>query len=599
MGAESTGLETRGFQAKGFKVADHYGPPHETQIKSLLQGGKATPLAGGKTLLSDGVTLQMLSETNTLQLTVTASECLYDSSAQTASSAGPLRVESPDGKFSIEGDGWLWRQTNSSLFISNRVHTVVQSAALDAPPGAKSETRGASSESGPMEIFSKRFSYESISGQGLYQENVRVAGTNLNLKSASLKLEMPKNERQLQNAIAEQDVIIDYKGLQASGDKAEFSSRTGLVRISGRNPSWHAGPREGRGNELIIDRTNGVFQAKGNAWLKLPGQSIGGSQLLSSSELSAAKSGDSTNRYVEVSCDSYELRTNLGVFRKDVRASERVGDQSRSALNCSLMTLTFAGSNELQTLVAETNVTIVEQLTNRFVGGKAVYVATNGLFELTDNPRWYSGQREGKGDVLRVNTRTEEMLVKGNATMRLPADEFAGDLGPVGPADKHKPRPTSGRDTFAEIACKEYTLTTNSASFRGGVLACHPQMEWMCETLVVKSSGAQGSKPDSMLAERDVRFELENTEGQKVHGTGDKAVYTFGISDTVTNDLLTLTGKPASLVTTNGTAFNDRIIYNRVTGQLSVPGGHYRIEGQAPIASSNVFVMPKTKLGRP
>jgi lipopolysaccharide export system protein LptA len=248
--------------------------------------------------------------------------------------------------------------------------------------------------------------------------------------------------------------------------------------------------------------------------------------------------------------------------------------------------------------VAETNVTLVEQLTNRFAGGKAVYVATNGLLELTQNPSWHSGQREGKGDVLRVNTRTQEMLVKGHATMRLPADELAGDLGPVSPGDKRKPPPAFGTGTFAEITCNEYTLSTNSASFRGGVLACHPQMEWMCETLVVKSSGAQSGKPDSMLAERNVRFDFENNDGQKVHGTGDKAVYTFGISDTVTNDLLTLTGNPATLVTTNGTAFNNRIIYNRATGQLSMPGGQYRIEGQAP-ANSNVFVLPKTKLGRP
>jgi lipopolysaccharide export system protein LptA len=597
MGQVNQGLETKGFQAKGFKVADHYPPPHETQIKSLLQGGKAVPLVAGKTLLSDGVTLQTFSETNTLQLTVTASQCLYDSTAQTANSAGPLRVESPDGKFSIEGEGWLWRQTNSSLYISNRVHTIVQSAALD-PSAAKQDSKGPDSESGPMEIFSEQFAYESISGQGIYRGNVQVAGTNLNLKSHVLKLEMPKNERQLQSAIADQDVAIDYKGLQASGDKAEFASRTGLVRISGRNPTWHAGPREGRGNELIIDRTNGVFRANGNAWLKLPGQSLGGSDLRPGSEVSPASPADSTNSYVEVSCERYEIRTNLAVFRKDVRATEWVGGQPRSALNCSLMTLTFAGSNELQTLVAETNVTLVEQLTNRFAGGKAVYVATNGLLELTQNPSWHSGQREGKGDVLRVDTRTQELLVKGHATMRLPADELAGDLGPVSPEDKRKPPPAFGTGTFAEITCKEYALTTNSASFRGGVLACHPQMEWMCETLVVKSSGAQGSKPDSMLAERNVRFDFENNDGQKVHGTGDKAVYTFGISDTVTNDLLTLTGNPATLVTTNGTAFNNRIIYNRTTGQLSMPGGQYRIEGQAP-ANSNVFVLPKTKLGRP
>src|SRR6185369_16184281 len=48
----------KGFQAKGFKVAEPYGPPHENQIKSLREGGKAQPLPGGRTLLSDGMILR-------------------------------------------------------------------------------------------------------------------------------------------------------------------------------------------------------------------------------------------------------------------------------------------------------------------------------------------------------------------------------------------------------------------------------------------------------------------------------------------------------------------------------------------------------------
>src|SRR6266404_2649544 len=158
--ADNAGFETKGFQAKGFKVADHYGPPYETQIKSLLQGGKATPLSGGKTLLSDGVTLQTFTETNTLQLIVKAPQCLYDSVEQTASSAGPLRVQLPDGRFSTEGEGFLWRQTNSSLFISNHVHTLVHSDALQSP-ATNPQSKKSGTEAPPTDIVSDRFSYES------------------------------------------------------------------------------------------------------------------------------------------------------------------------------------------------------------------------------------------------------------------------------------------------------------------------------------------------------------------------------------------------------------------------------------------------------
>src|SRR5882724_29555 len=48
---------------KGFKIAEPYGPPHETQIKSVLEGGRALPLGGGMILFSNGVILRNFSET--------------------------------------------------------------------------------------------------------------------------------------------------------------------------------------------------------------------------------------------------------------------------------------------------------------------------------------------------------------------------------------------------------------------------------------------------------------------------------------------------------------------------------------------------------
>jgi len=587
VGAENPGFEARGFQAKGFKVADHYPPPHETQIKSLLEGGKATPLGAGKTLLSDGVTLQTFTETNTLQIRVMAPQCLYDSTEQTASSAGPLRVQTPDGKF-IEGEGFLWRQTNSSLFISNKVHTTLRSDAIGYSATAAQGNQSTADEP-PSEIFSREFRYISSSGEAIYEDNVRVTGTNLNMTCGKLKIDIPKNERQLQNVIAEHDVAMDYKGIQANGQRADFSSRTGLVRIGGGRPTWRAGTREGHGNELIIDRTNGIFQAQGDAFLKMTNQSV-----LSASG-SALESGKSlTNRLVEVFCDNYELRSNWGVFRKEVQVKEHSGEQLRGKMNCELMTLSLVGTNELQTLVAETNV-VIEQDTNRFVGGKAVYNGTNGMLDLTENPRWQAGTREGKGDLLRVDTRTSEMLVLGDASMRLPADEFATDLEQESAGQKSKPKIKSGPPEFAEIFSQEYTLRTNSASFRGGVHACHPRMEWFCDELTVGSTTGHG-KPERILAEQNVKFEFEKENGERIYGTGDKAVYHFDVSGTVTNELLTLTGNKAILVTTNGTYSNERIIYDRAHNSVSMPGGGYRIEGVASSVNTNMFALPKHKV---
>src|SRR6266851_322267 len=99
----------------------------------------------------------------------------------------------------------------------------------------------------------------------------------------------------------------------------------------------------------------------------------------------------------------------------------------RGKMGCSLMTLTFASSNELQTLCAETNV----------------------VLELTEDPTWQAGAKAGKGDLLRVNTQLNEMLVRGNASMRLPADEFASNLTPASPGQKIKPPSKPGTNQFA------------------------------------------------------------------------------------------------------------------------------------------------------
>jgi len=86
-----------------------------------------------------------------------------------------------------------------------------------------------------------------------------------------------------------------------------------------------------------------------------------------------------------------------------------------------------------------------------------------------------------------------------------------------------------------------------------------------------------------------------------MHGTGDNAVYTFGLLNTVTNgvrpmDELRLTGTPAALSSTNIVSRNDLIIWNRLTDKLDLPGSNYTIQGKGPAMGTNTFALPKKKL---
>ncbi|HWX21334.1 MAG TPA: hypothetical protein VN578_15650 [Candidatus Binatia bacterium] len=592
--------------AKGFKVDSYFPAPHETQIKFHLEGATFTQLASGRFFLLNDMTLQTYRETGEGEFLIKAPECLYDSDRTNASSAGPLHVQTADGKFSIDGDGFLWEQP-SSLFISNNVHTIVQRELLESP-GASPSATTAQPEARNIEIFSRRFEYTADPGEGIYRDAVRVTGTNLALTCGTLKFQLPMSSPPggatpnvpapdraslsgLQSINAEQDVIVDYATIHAEGTGAVYSARTGLLHLTG-NPTWRADQRQGHGDELVIDRTNNIFTATGHGWLKLPGQTLGQSGFLPGVATNSPTASAATNQTVELACATYEIHTNWALFREDVRATNYLGDQARSKMSCALMTVTFGGTNQVDRLVAETNV-VIEQEDKRLAGGRAVYTGANGLLELTDHPSWQSGLREGQGALVQVEGQRGELRVRGNAFMRLPAAEL-GQPETLASGAAPKPAPDTGTNQFAEIYCDSYLLRTNTAWWTGGVYVSHPRMNWVCERLTA-NLGPAGAESKTMVAEEAVTFDLRDQKGQTVHGTGDKAIYDYNVTGAATNDLLTLTGAPAFLQTTNGTIRDKLVLLDRANSKLVAPGNYLiRIRTNG----TNTFAMPGNRFKR-
>jgi len=582
---------------KGFKVAQPYGAPYEKQTKSQLEAGKALPVRGGY-LLSEGVTLRAISESNTLQLVVQAQECFYSPSNHTANSAGPLQMQTADGKFSIGGVGFYWLQTNSSLFISNQVHTLILAELFQSAtnqPGSAGNP-----DMGPLSIWSDRFHYDGTSGLGIWSEHVLVigtntTGTNLALSSELLTAEVPIKQRQVRSLLAEGNVVIDYNGLHGTGGRLNYAPNTGLIRLWD-HAAWTAQQREGSGDELIIDRSNQVFQVNGHAWLNLPGQSIGETGFLSFSNTPVQSISKAEQRSVEILCPRYEIRTNSAIFYDQVQLREHWNGTVRGRMNCQLMTVSFAGTNELQSIVADKNVVIEEGEDKRFTGGHAVYSHTNTTLEITQNPEWRDGTRSGKGELLRLNTERNEMLVRGNAWLRLPANQLANQLSLTNHAAAH-PSSLSPTNQFADIYCQEYTLQATNSVFRGGVYATHPEMNCTCEQMTVRMPSAGLT---NVISEGNVVFDLLTQQG-KTHGTGDNAVYSFGAVDTATNgtqtiDQLKLTGTPAVLSTTNRTLQDLVIIWDRLSNKVVLAGGNYKMQGSGRALPTNTFQLPNKKL---
>jgi hypothetical protein len=94
-------------------------------MKSRLSGAEAQPLPGGL-LVIKLFKLETFNTNGSPQVVVEAPECVYDTANNTANSPGHLQLRSSDGKIRTEGDGFLWRQDDSFLTISNHVRTVIE-----------------------------------------------------------------------------------------------------------------------------------------------------------------------------------------------------------------------------------------------------------------------------------------------------------------------------------------------------------------------------------------------------------------------------------------------------------------------------------------
>jgi hypothetical protein len=111
--------------ATDFTSNTYYEPPHEQQVKMRLSGAEASPLPGGLLDVKQ-LRIEVFEPDGKLQAIVRAPQCTYAPMDGLASSAGHLVMETSDGKMRTEGDGFLWRQSDNSLTISNNVYTAIK-----------------------------------------------------------------------------------------------------------------------------------------------------------------------------------------------------------------------------------------------------------------------------------------------------------------------------------------------------------------------------------------------------------------------------------------------------------------------------------------
>jgi lipopolysaccharide export system protein LptA len=566
-----------------FAPGGYYPPPHQKQLKSLLTGLSAEERASGVYFVKEA-RFETFLENSQREMLVQAPSCLYDNKGDhSISSPGPLDFQAADGKFSIAGQGFHWSQTNSSLFISNDIHTIVHPELLQTQ-NSTSKTNKAPVAAKGINILSDRFDYFGESGIGNYRDNVRVSGTDLEMSAAQLQFVMPMKQKTLQRMTADENVHLVSGELRASGQHVDYTPSTGLIRVQGE-PKWQAEQREGQADELLIDRSNRIFRAVGHSRLQISGQNTNAPGFL------PGISGSASNQIVEVLSDSYEIRTNSAEFISQVHVAEKLGDESRAKMTCDHMVVTFSGTNQMDHLLAEENV-VIEQASKKFTAHKAFFTATNQLLNLTGEPAWYDGLRSGRGDTIGLNGLKNEMIVRSNAWLELPA----GTISPTSSLSTAATDSLLTTNRVAQISCPEYSLGTNESIFQGGVLVSHPQMQLNCETLTMQAPDSS-ARAQTLVAQQDVNFDLINENGQKIHGTGQRVVYQYSVVSGKTNDFVELTGDP-KLTMTNGSTFQNKVImFDRISGKVIAPGKYF-IRSLGTSNPTNNIPSPKTERRR-
>lgn len=98
-------------------------------------------------------------------------------------------------------------------------------------------------------------------------------------------------------------------------------------------------------------------------------------------------------------------------------------------------------------------------------------------------------------------------------------------------------------EIFADSA--DFNLKTQLAVYTGHVRVEDSQMKLTCGVMTARVP--KSGRPDSIVAEQNVVIDAIDNEGKPVHATGDKAVYTYRVINSVTNETVELTGNPRVL----------------------------------------------------
>lgn len=560
------------LEANNFSTSEYYPPPHYTNLQFQLSAAQARSLASDRQLLLTKVKLQTFKVTGELELVIEVPECIYDQTNRTVGSPGPLQVRSGDGRFRIAGEGFSYRQGESRVVISNRVHAVVELPTTNS--------------AGPLEITSRWFEFDKDQLRGVFHDEVHGGDTDFEFTCGQLSVSAVTNQmvaatNRLAFDLVEADgafnVIGKAGGKQAgrrvSAQRGVYRRSAGTIELVG-DAKWQLEPdgRSGRSDRVIGQQTAGTIEAVGNVALRSPRELLGAAGSILSASNAPTAAGN-VSPLVDLFANRCTFRTNEFTAEGGVRLL-----YTTNQLTCDRLEAREGTAPAPEKIASATGHVIVSRAGGSIVADRADYTEADGALVFRGEPRWRIEQNTGIAERLTIRTRAGEVLAENNVKVVVPLGPGTGSFLSFFPGDA----PTNSTSTVIEVSAHSFLAATNSrqVTFTGDVR--------------VHQSPANGSEPRLQSDELALRFSTNATprverlearhnvvyEQGKPGGTNGPAIYRRMTARTITADTDSATGKLGELVADGGVkltepgtqATGDRAVYTSATDTFRLTG---------------------------
>ena len=557
------------LEANNFSTSEYFPPPHYTNLQYKLTAAQGRSLPGDQQLLSK-VTLQTFKMTGEAELVIDVPECVYDPASRTVDSPGPLIVQSGDGRFRITGDGFSYRQGESRVVISNRVHATVEVPATNA--------------AGPLEITSRWFEFDKDQNRGVFHNEVRGGDPDFEFTCGQLSVSAITNELvtvtnrmafDLIEAEGALNVVGKAGGKQAgrriSAQRGVYHRGTEQVELIGE-AKWHLVGQSGRADRLTAWQAAGSIEAVGNVALQSSRELLGAAgSFLNASNAPAARTNAPS--MVNLFADHCSFRTNEFQAEGRVRLLD-----TTNQLTCDRLEARQGLPLAPEKIAIATGHVIVARTGGSIVADRAEFTEADGTLLFTGNPHWRIELNTGVAERLTIRTRVGEVFAENNVKITVPLGPGTGSFLSFFPGDTTTNRAGAVIEVFAGnfLARTNDRLVTFASEVRvhqSPATGSEPRLQ--SDELELRFSTNAQPTVEQLVARRNVIYE-QGTPGV----TNGPAIFRRMTTRTLTAATHPATGQLAELVADGsvklqepGTeATGDRAVYVRASDSFKLTG---------------------------